>query len=429
VIYLWISLVALMAMAVAFTLWPWIAHRRQLVDARTAVNEVELAENVRLFQEHMAELEAQLSDGRLDKQQFAQLKLEQERALLQDDAELRQSAQTKIRRAGLWFFTALGVAVLSGAVVLYARLGASQDEYIRALQLDKQYADYQDMLANRQPDPQHARAVINAVEQRLRTEPDNVQYWFVLARSAMELGDFAQAAKAYQEVLARDAQSGMIMAETAQALFLRDGNQVTPPVVDLTKSALVLEPENTMALGLMGIINFGDKDYLGAIRHWRKAVKLLGEGAPGADSLNQGIERAKGLYIAGGGNETELEKAVAGRQITLAVSLATGIKINPDQWIYVYARAWHGPKMPLAITRIKASTLPAEVKLTEAMAMSPSASLASADQIELVARVSGDGTATAQPGDWQGSQGPFDTANLPERLGVVIDHQLADQTK
>ncbi len=432
---LWLAISLLVVLAIGFVLWPWIRFRRQTqvgveADGFQAAPESNspaerLAENVRLFREHIAELDVQLADGRLGQAQYAQLKLEHQRALLDEEAELRAPVARANRSAGLVVFLGFAVALVAAALVFYFKLGASQDVAIQVLQIDKQFADYQDMLANRDPSPAHTQAVIAAVEQRLQSEPNSVQYWFVLARSAMEIGDFAKAAKAYQQVLNRDQQSGMIMAEAAQAMFLRDGNQVSPPVVDLTKGALALEPENTMALGLMGIIDFNQKNFPAAIKDWQKAIKLLGPNSGGVESLQKGIERAQAMYLANGGTQQQLDQLLAGRQLTLQVALGEGVKVTPDQWVYVYARVWQGPKIPLAITRIKASDLPTQVTLTEAMAMSPMASLANATQVELVARISQDGTANAKAGDWQGNLGPLDMAKLPESLQVTIDHQVA----
>ncbi len=422
----WLAIAVLLLVAMVFVFWPWFKFSGT-VTPEVALGSTELmAENVRLFREHLAELDAQLADGRIDQHQYAQLKLERERALLETDAELSKQVRRNSASAGALLFVGIAGLLLLAAAAGYWRLGASEDVRIQALQLDKQYFDYQDMLANRQPDPARAKAVVAAIEQRLLAEPNNIQYWFVLARSCMEIGDFAKAAHAYQEVLSRDGKSGMIMAEAAQAIFLRDGNQISPPVVDLTKGALALEPENTMALGLMGIIEFNQKNYPSAIKNWQKAITLLGPNASGTESLEAGIARAKNIYLADGGTQEQLDQLLAGRQISLMVELAGGVKVSPDQLVYVYARAWQGAKIPLAITRIKVSSLPAKVTLTEAMAMSPMASLANAVTIELVARVSEDGSANAKPGDWQGNSGPLDMAKLPGDIKLTIDHQLSD---
>lgn len=424
-ILLWSSLIGLLLLALAFIFWPLLKYRNPLAALSRDQVDARLNENVRLFREHLGELEAQRADGRLDDIQFAQLRLEQERALLEDEQALRHALTPDNSLVGRLSIPVLALLLVMGALALYKHLGSGADVEIQELQLTKQYRDYEDMLANREPDVQRARALATAMEARLASEPENVQYWFLLARTYMGLNDFSKAANAYQQVVSRDDKSGMVLAEAAQALFLRDGNRISPPVEDLTKAALALEPDNTMALGLMGIVSFNHKNYLDAIKQWQKAIAVTGADSHGAEPLNAGIARAKKLYLEAGGSQESLDAGLAGRQLTVAVSLGSGIEANPDHWVYVYARAWQGPKMPLAITRIKVSDLPKTLTLTEAMAMSPAMSLAQATQVELVARISRDGTATAKAGDWQGSLGPVDMESIPEQMAIIINQAVA----
>ena len=425
-IIFWLILLLLLVLAGFFIAWPWWRYRQQTTVLSVSQVDQRLAENVRLFREHLAELELQKADGRLDELQFNQLKLEQERALLEDEQALRRTNTLPQGKLGVGLLIGLVGVFALVALALYEHLGSRQDMAIQELQLVKDYQSIQAAHAKRTADPAATRALIAGVEARLKQEPDNVQYWFILARNAMELGDFTLAANAYLQVVERDKESAMVMAEAAQAIFLRDGNQVSPPVENLSRSALALEPENTMALGLMGIVEFSRKSYIEAIKYWNKAVAVMGADSPASQSLYAaGIERARNLYLQEGGSQEQLDSLVAGKQLRVGVSLVDGLQLAPDQWVYIYARAWQGAKMPLAITRIKVADLPAEVTLTEAMAMSPAASLAQATQVELVARVSQDGTATAKPGDWQGSLGPVDMQNIPSSLRLQIDHQVA----
>lgn len=421
---LWTGIASLLLLALMFMAWPMVRYRKVQTGLSQAQVDDRLAENVRLFREHLAELDLQKADGRLDETQYAQLRLEQERALLEDEQALRRAQQPVGANRGAVVFPVLAIVIIAGSLGLYKYLGSSDDVAIQALQMSNQYQDYQDMLANRQPDQERAHELAESLEKRLKSDPDNIQYWFLLARTYMGLNDFTKAANAYQQVVSRDQKSGMVLAEAAQAIFLRDGNRISPPVEDLTKAALVLEPENTMALGLMGIISFNHKKYLDAIQHWEKAVAIIGPDSSSTEPLNVGISRAKTLYLESGGSADALGAKATGKQLSVSVSLGEGIKANPEHLVYVYARAWQGPKMPLAITRIKVSELPKTIVLTEAMAMSPAATLAQATSVELVARISQDGTATAKAGDWQGSLGPIDMKAIPEQMAIVINQEV-----
>ena len=89
---LWLSITALLLIAALFMAWPLWCYRQSV--ARTTVLSddelnARLAENVRLFREHLQELETNLASQTIDAEQFAQLKLELERNLLEDWRNLR----------------------------------------------------------------------------------------------------------------------------------------------------------------------------------------------------------------------------------------------------------------------------------------------------------------------------------------------------
>ncbi len=422
---LWIGAIVLCVIAVLFIFWPLWRYGAQKTGSVSIDVEARLAENVRLFHEHIAELEAHLAAGRIDADQFAQLKLEQERALLDDESNIRAAQQTRHIKVGATTFIVVALVSIVSAYGLYRELGSSADVEIRMAQAEKQRLDMLDYQNGKNPEPARTHEMIRLIDARLKDNPDQLQYWFFLARLYMDVSDFAQATNAYLQVLERDKESPMVMAETAQAMFLRDGSKISPAAADLVYKALKLEPDNTMALGLAGIDAFGKQEYLEAIKYWGRTVKLTGADSPGGQAIAAGIERAAGLFFANGGTQEQLDAARSGRQIAVTVSLAGNVNVEPDQLVFVYARAWQGAKMPLAIARIKVSELPKRVLLTEAMAMTAAMTLATVDEVELVARISQDGTATAKAGDWQGSIGPIETLAAPADLQITIDGQVA----
>jgi cytochrome c-type biogenesis protein CcmH len=418
---LWIILILMLLVASVFFLLPWIKARKSVVSIN---NNQLLEENIRLFNEQLVDLESQQKTGRINETEYQTLKLELERNLLQTCNSLNQDQSgNTLSKVNLGYFVLIIIFSLS-VFLLYRHLGASDDLHIMQLQKVKQEADYQDMLLNKLPDLSRSTELISELEDHLKSNKENLQYWFLLARLASERKDYTKSINAYQEILKRDQTSGMIMAELAQVMFLQSNNQITEEAGQLATKALALEPRNTTALGLLGIQEFSKKNYVKAIEYWQKAVDVLGANSDAGVGLAMGIEKAKMLYVAEVGTHDSLDKALTGISIQLEVSVAANVTAKPDQLVYVYARGWQGSKMPLAITRIKFSELPAKVTLTEAMAMSPAATLATAAQIELVARISEDGTAIAKTGDWQASQGPIDIKQLPEKISLTIDKKI-----
>ena len=93
---------------------------------------------------------------------------------------------------------------------------------------------------------------------------------------------------------------------------------------------------------------------------------------------------------------------VAGRQINVQLYVSPQLKqANPDASLFLFARAINGPPLPLAVQRIPLPEGELKLMLTEQMAMQTGWSLANADEIEVVARMSLSGTVEQRPGDIQ----------------------------
>ena len=422
---IWVVFLLMLLLGSVFFIIP-LLHSRRATNTKIAdaPDQSVIQENVRLFREQLAELEQQKNNQRISQDEFASLKLELERNLLQTSQGLTNLSSTQQATSSKLIFVLVFVLFAAGVLGLYKHLGANDDLQIVQAYNQKQQSDYQAMLDGKPLDTTQADMLIPMLEARLQETPENLHYWFLLARLASEKNDYAKAASAYEEVLKVDTTSGMVKAELAQAIFLRDKNQITDRVGQLAQEALDQDPNNATALGLTGIYQFSRKQYLEAIKTWQKAVNLLGANSESGIGLSSGINRAKEFYLAEGGSQEVLDKLFVSRKINLQVSLGVGVTAKPDQLVYVYARAWQGAKMPLAINRVQVSQLPLTITLDESMAMSPQFTLANASQIEVVARISEDGSATAKPGDWQVSQGPIDINQLPESINLVIEKRM-----
>lgn len=101
--------------------------------------------------------------------------------------------------------------------------------------------------------------------------------------------------------------------------------------------------------------------------------------------------------------------------VSLAPALAA--KADPQDTVFVFARAAEGPRMPLAILRKQVKDLPLTFTLDDSMAMTPAAKLSSAQRVIVGARISKRGDATAQPGDLQGLSAPV----APGASGLKIE--------
>lgn len=429
----WLILAVMTVVAVMFVLWPiWRQTNAQSSGEQTDRKELVLG----LFNEHLQALETQLANGELEQAQFEQLKQELELSLLEDIGEAEYTGQGSSR----WGVYATVIALPLAALGLYWQQGYLDD--VNVINLREDYFQQDVSTAAEQAEAERKlEALIAGLEKSLDKKPDNAGNRYLLARSYMQKNEFGKAVVAYTHIAQHQEAPPHILGELAQALFLASGNRITQEVELLTARALKKDPDETTSLGLAGIAAFEKGQYSEAIELWERAVGVMGGHSAAARSLLSGIERAKSLQAesrplvlraplaADVGGSHDSVAADSGEQsevvsMVVKVSLAAGVQASPQDTVFVYARAWQGPKMPLAIHRLTVADLPAEVTLDQSMAMAPGMTINSFPELEVVARISKSGAPEAQSGDWQGSLGPVVLAELDGPLSLTVDERL-----
>jgi len=181
-----------------------------------------------------------------------------------------------------------------------------------------------------------------------------------------------------------------------------------------------------------------------AMQHYeeaREAFKHALEAAPGDTGLEREYAAAGTPNEAGapdGDSPTEAQQCpVSGiragcSQPSAAPSDSTRVivkvaldpkfrdSVGPHDTLFIFAKAVHGPPMPLAIARLTVAQLPASVTLTDAMGMAPNLTLSQFPQIVVGARISKSGNAIPQSGDLQTLSASMTTAQAqPVQLTIA----------
>jgi cytochrome c-type biogenesis protein CcmH len=106
--------------------------------------------------------------------------------------------------------------------------------------------------------------------------------------------------------------------------------------------------------------------------------------------------------------------------IDIAPTLAP--RVSGGDTLFVYARASGGPRMPLAVWRTQAGSLPRAFTLDDSMAMAGGSKLSEAPSVVVEARISRSGDATPRPGDLVGRSG--DVKPGAKDVRIVIDQAV-----
>lgn len=356
-------------------------------------------QNVQIARERLRELEQELEEKTLSQTEYEQLREEVETGLV-DDLTHKPSksieSESHINRYYIWTLLT-SIPVIS--IALYFALGnpemitvqpqanVAAQENPHATNTNKKAGSMEEMIAN--------------LAQRLETEPDDGEGWYMLGRSHLSLGNFNQAANALEKAHQLLGDDPGLLLRYADALTMSRNGQISGKPFKLVKKALTLRPNDPTGLWLAGMGYEEQGEYRKAIQTWQKLLPLLKD-EQSQQKIHNLIARANSQL---GDKPVEIDQPVVAdnKGITVSVDIAAEIKdkIPADTTVFIFARAQSGSRMPLAVARKQVRDLPTTVTLNDAMAMTEAMRISQFNKVNIVARVSFSGSAMAQPGDYQ----------------------------
>jgi cytochrome c-type biogenesis protein CcmH len=409
--------IAMVAITLAWIVWPLLAHSRNAgIGARAA--------NLSIFKDQFADLERDLERGTLSVEQYAEARAELERRLLdetQKDPSPAAARPMSSRSAAL--VLAISVPLVAG--LMYWRLGAHDAFTLLATTPEATHQMSDDQVA----------AMADSLRQRLEKEPGNAEGWIVLARTYYTMQKFPEAAAAYEKLTHLIPNDADLLADYADALAMSQGRTIAGAPLELVRKALAIDPSQWKALAMAGTEAFERKDYAAAIDYWERLQKAVPPDSQIARQIQGSIDEARQLAGLPAGAPLAIAPPKApttaaappaggGKQVSGTVSLSPELaaKANPADVVFIFARPGDGSRMPIAIVRAQVKDLPLTFTLDDARSMSPQARISTFDEVIVAARVSRSGSATASSGDLEGLTKPVKVG--ASGLAVTIDRVL-----
>lgn len=394
--------------------------------------------NLGVLKDQLVELEADRARGAVGDVQYAEIKAELERRVLEDvQAAQAQAAAPAGAARSRWPAIALAVLVPVAAVAIYARLGdpAAFDPGLQA--------------ANQDPLEGHLSGdqleqMVTALRERLEKEPDNAAGWSTLARTYYQMKRFPDAVKTYEKLVTLIPDDANLLADYADAAAMAQDRKFDGKPRELIARALKLDPAQWKALAMAGTDAFNQGDYKAAVARWESLRAQLPPDSPIAQSINGSIAEArsrggmpaapvapvaqapgapratmpqddvhKSAGTGGASAGTTAGGARAGAATgasvsgTVALSPELKAKVAPTDMVFIFARPASGPRMPLALTTVQVKDLPARFTLDDSQAMSPNFRLSGHTEVIVGARISKSGSPMPASGDLEGLSAPI----------------------
>ena len=259
--------------------------------------------------------------------------------------------------------------------------------------------------------------MVSQLQQRLSQQPDDMEGWKLLGRSAAVLGDYPAARDAFSQAYTRSkGQDPDAVVGYAESLVLNDEREIDGQAADLFEKALTLAPDNSRALWYGGIVAYRRGDLALAQQRW---VELQNNDLP-PDLRQMVAERLSELEKQPGAPARPQAAMPAGKSASVSIQVAPALaaQVPAQATLFLIARRGEGGP-PLAVVRRPVGAWPVALTISDADAMLPGTSLASSGPVRLIARISNSGQPTAASGNLYGEVG-YDFSK-PDPVTVTID--------
>lgn len=395
----------LVIIALAFVLVPLLRERQK--DVETALPRQGV--NTLLYRDRLQELEAERDIGKIDAEQFAQLKNELEINFLADARGDDGSAPINTR-SSRWLIVAV-IAILP-AISLGLYLIEGQWRAVSDWQATQKRWEplIEGSLQGKPVSPEEAKDLtagdyIRVLQGILQRSPDHVAGWQDLGMAYMQVGLYHYAEAAFQRALTLVPNNSDLMLSVVEAKMGQGKGALDKSGIVLLHQILQQEPSNPKARMMLGMASYTGGDYDQAIGVWQSLLQDTPPDSEGAKILQSSIERAKAKRdapVASAATGSSGSAAAGEPQLKVSVSVNGQVPVEKDgSWtLFIYAKAVNGMPMPVAIKRMPYTQAPLTVTLDDHDAMAPMAKLSTSKEVKVYARLSKSGQAIPQAGDY-----------------------------
>lgn len=391
---------------------PFIRHRKKNGTSQQRRNQL----NHDLYDIRLEEVETDVAKGVvLDKQSIV---TELQYNLLDDIDEtnpLRTNNNKFVWLPGIVF-------LIVASIALYWSVGSFKqvNDWQNTLQ---RYPDvYQKLFGDNatEPNQEDLQDLMVGLAAHLVEQPDDAKGWILYSRLGSIFNDKSLAMEAIDKAVMAAPDDIEIVLEAVE-LKMKVGDEYEKSTAELQlKTFLKQHPDNYQAGSMYGLFALQRAHFDTAIKRWQTVLSLLSDmDGEQARILNDSIVYAQQQLTL------QKEKNNAKGEATkyqVNITLTKQVSYTPESSIFIYAQAVNGPPMPIAAVKLSIDTFPMQVFLSDADAMIEGSKLSDYPQFTIKARITADGTAEQQSGQWFGQSHVIKAGDLTP-VSIIINQK------
>lgn len=399
----WLIIIVLLVGAAALLVVPAMRQSKQgAATSRDALNKA-------LYEDRLHELEQDEAQGVVAERPELVKELQQN---LLNDIPGQQDVQTKpITRWALVPGVLLLVVVTLGFYLKTGGLAQVMDWQ----QVQAQMPELRARVANERAQPLSMEEIARlglGLRTALQQDDRNINDWMMLGRVGMALNNATTATQAFAHAYQLDPNNLEVRLGYAEVLTRSNDPEDNKQATQMLRKMIADDHTNLRVLSLLAFNAFEQGDFKQAIGAWQVMLKLL----PANDQRTEVLKRSIAQAKSQAGEETVKLNV----NVTLSPEATNAL---PQQGTLVISVTDGANPVPVAVKQLPLSRFPLSFSLDDSNAMMPERLLSALHQVKVRVRISHDGLATPQAGDWFG-ESELQNFSGKEQVSVQINKQV-----
>lgn len=280
---LWLLFIIILLITLNLLILPMIRARNNQVTIRETYDAA-------IYKDQLKEADRDCERGLLSSEQLDAVKIEIQRKLL-NASDQSNSNRTPIPTFNPKKITAFGLVLFLsiGSVGIYSFLGSPKlgNKAFADRDLEKERKALNDKQAISE-----MMTLVEGLEKQLDTDPNNLNGWLMLGRSAVSLGQFQRAVKAYEKALKLSPENIDVLINYAETLIFSNEGQVSRDALRSLQYAHKTNAANPKARYYIALHHAQTGNMRLAIQHWVDLLSISLPDAPWVQTVQTQIKRA-----------------------------------------------------------------------------------------------------------------------------------------
>ncbi|HEX5485337.1 MAG TPA: hypothetical protein VFX23_05015 [Limnobacter sp.] len=243
------------------------------------------------------------------------------------------------------------------------------------------------------------KARIAELETKLKSDPQDLDGWVLLARSQAALGRYGDSAASLKRALQLSPGHPVLLADLADMVAMNNNKNLLGEPEKYIQEALKNDPTNEKAIALAATAAEQAGDKARAAAYWKRLEEVQQQALARQQQMNQtnaGVNQAQNTESTATGQGDLQVRA----QVSVPSSFSNAQ--HPNAALFVFIKGQPGPGMPLAVVRVPASEIrsgvnPVRISSGDFIQGGSLASLP--DKVFIQARLAMSGTPASSPDD------------------------------